>query len=124
MLSSVAWSQGAGLCLSLAQDLHFLNSTRKYPPLSWEGPWDFPQGLFTEEKWQIPCHISPGAVPLSHREAGLAGRSSVLSSPITPVPAGPTQIHPNRSPLPASRLFFHAFQALRNTVEGKSALQV
>lgn len=78
MVPNVAGSQEAGLCFSMEQDLHFLNSTRKYPRLFRNGPWDFPQGLFTEEKWQLPGYItsdSLGAIPLSQREAGLAGRS-------------------------------------------------
>ena len=82
VLCSPAWpgARGVGLGLSMGQDLHF---TRKDPPLSWKGTWDFPQGLFTEKNGRH-CVTSPltapRTVPLSHRGGGLGDGSSVLIS--------------------------------------------
>lgn len=133
MQPSVAWRQEGGSVVSYGTRPTFPNSTRKDPPLPWKALWGFPQILFTERKGRhrvTSLLIAPRAVPLSHREAGLTGGSSVLiskprSSPITPCAYRPTQTCPNSSPLPLQvGLCFHALLASRKTLKGKFALKI
>lgn len=47
-----------GLWFHKGQGVHFLSSTRKYPPPSWKAPWALPQGLFTGRNGSYCCIIS------------------------------------------------------------------
>lgn len=57
MEAQLGLAPGAGLWFYNGQDIHFISSARKYSSPPWEGPWGFPQGLFTGRNGRH-CYIT------------------------------------------------------------------